>query len=64
MIRREQDHVERLAQRLLEEQASPQSAEKMARQLADMTRGNGREVWLKVAAQIAATAPQLQQAES
>ena len=64
MIRREQDHVGRLAQRLLEEQGSPQAAEKMARRLADMTQGNGREIWLKVAAQIAATEPQLQQAES
>jgi hypothetical protein len=64
MIRREQDHVGRLAQRLLEEQGSPQAAEKMARRLADMTQGNGRDIWLKVAAQIAATEPQLQQAES
>ena len=62
MIRREQDHVERLARRLLEEQGSPQAAEKMARRLAEMTQGNGREVWLRIAAQIAATEPQLQQA--
>jgi hypothetical protein len=63
MKQRERDHVERLAQRLLDEQGSPQNAIKMARRLAAMTKGHGREVWMLVAAQLGATEPQLQQAE-
>ena len=50
----EQRHVERLAQRLLEEHPTRKSAVDMAERLAAMAKGRGREVWLRVAAQLRA----------
>lgn len=59
----EQQHIERLAARLLNEQASPQKAVALANLMAKTASGHGREIWQKVAAQLSATEPKLQQAE-
>lgn len=52
MIKRERDHIERLAQRLLNEQGSPPAAVALAKLLADAAKGHGRDVWLMVAAEL------------
>jgi hypothetical protein len=59
----EQNHIERLAERLLNEQGSPQKAVALANLMANSAKGHGREVWQRVAAQLSATEPQLQEAE-
>ena len=52
MIVLERRHIERLAQRLLDEQGSPEAAVRMAEQLAKMAKANGQAIWLSVAAEV------------
>jgi len=59
----EQQHVERLAARLLNDEGSPRKAVALANLMARTASGHGREIWQKVAAQLSATEPELQQAE-
>lgn len=52
MTELERRHIGRLAQRLLDEQGSPEAAVRMAEQLAKLAKASGQAVWLRVAAEL------------